>query len=121
MAYLHLLHPDIGPRYPDRDFIAREVVGHLRIASGRFPEDPELCRLVDQLTKHSEEFKGHWERHTVRTKSYGVKRVDHPEAGPLTLSYEITHFPQDPDQTLLVYTAAPGSPEEKALQAMAKG
>ncbi|WP_328770870.1 helix-turn-helix transcriptional regulator [Streptomyces sp. NBC_00286] len=121
LAYLHLLHPDIGPRYPDRDFIAREVVGHLRIASGRFPEDPELCRLVDQLTKHSEEFKGHWERHTVRTKSYGVKRVDHPEAGPLTLSYEITHFPQDPDQTLLVYTAAPGSPEEKALQAMAKG
>lgn len=50
-----------------------------------------------------------------------MQRVDHAEAGPFTLSYEITHFPQDPEQTLLVHTAAPGSPEEKARQVMAKG
>jgi transcriptional regulator with XRE-family HTH domain len=121
LARLHLLHPEIGPRYPDVDVIAREVVGHLRVAAGRFPQDPELWRLVDELTAHCEEFRRHWESHTVGTKSYGVKRVDHPEAGPLTLSYEMTQFPQDPEQSLLVYTAAPGSPEEKALQAMAKG
>ncbi|WP_194236190.1 hypothetical protein [Streptomyces acidicola] len=32
----------------------------------------------------------------MRTKSHGLKRIDHPEAGPLPLSYEITHFPQNP-------------------------
>ncbi|GAA3985005.1 helix-turn-helix transcriptional regulator [Streptomyces marokkonensis] len=120
LCRLHLLNDEIGGRYPDREMIAREAVGHLRIAAGRFPEDPELWRLVEELNEGSEEFRRHWQQHTVRTKSHGLKRIDHPEAGPLTLSYEITHFPQDPELSLLVYTAAPGSPEEEALRVMAK-
>ncbi|GGZ52177.1 helix-turn-helix transcriptional regulator [Streptomyces bluensis] len=119
LCRLHLLNDEIGRRYPDREMIAREAVGHLRLAAGRFPDDPELWRLVEELNERSEEFRRHWRLHTVRTKSHGLKRVDHPEAGPLTLSYEITHFPQDPELSLLVYTAAPGSPEEKALRVMA--
>ncbi|MFJ2558180.1 MULTISPECIES: hypothetical protein [unclassified Streptomyces] len=99
--------------------VAREAVGHLRIAAGLFPDDPELWRLVGELTERSEEFRHHWARHTVRTKSYGLKRIDHPEAGSLTLSYEITHFPQDEELNLLVYTAAPGTPEEQALRRLA--
>ncbi|MFJ6571238.1 helix-turn-helix transcriptional regulator [Streptomyces sp. NPDC091292] len=120
LCRLHLLDDEIGARYPDREMIAREAVGHLRIAAGRFPQDPELWRLVGELTAHSPEFRNHWERHTVRTKSYGVKRVDHPAAGPLSLTYEITRFPQDPELSLLVYTAPPGSREEKALLTMAE-
>lgn len=120
LCRLHLLNEEIGPRFPDREMIAREAVGHLRIAAGRFPQDPKLWQLVGELTTRSEEFRRHWERHTVRTKSYGLKRINHPEAGPLTLSYEITRFPQDPELSLLVYTAAPGSPEEEALRVMAK-
>ncbi|MDG9728171.1 MULTISPECIES: helix-turn-helix transcriptional regulator [unclassified Streptomyces] len=120
LCRLHLLNDEIGSRYPDREMIAREAVGHLRIAASRFPEDPELWRLVEELNQGSEEFRRHWQRHTVRTKSHGLKRIDHPEAGPLTLSYEITHFPQDPELSLLVYTAAPGTPEEEALRVMAK-
>ncbi|MFF3815766.1 helix-turn-helix transcriptional regulator [Streptomyces bluensis] len=120
LCRLHLLNDEIGRRYPDREMIAREAVGHLRLAAGRFPDDPELWRLVEELNERSEEFRRHWRLHTVRTKSHGLKRIDHPEAGPLTLSYEITHFPQDPELSLLVYTAAPGSPEEKALRLMAE-
>ncbi|MGC9500728.1 helix-turn-helix transcriptional regulator [Streptomyces sp. WG7] len=120
LCRLHLLNDEIGRRYPDREMIAREAVGHLRIAAGRFPEDPELWRLVEELNEGSEEFRRHWQQHTVRTKSHGLKRIDHPVAGPLTLSYEITRFPQDPELSLLVYTAAPGSPEEEALRVMAK-
>ncbi|MFC4469515.1 hypothetical protein ACFPH6_34250 [Streptomyces xiangluensis] len=45
--------------------------------------------------------------------------MDHPGAGPLTVSYEITHFP-DPELSLLVYGAQPGSPEEETLRVMAK-
>ncbi|MGI5349744.1 helix-turn-helix transcriptional regulator [Streptomyces sp. CA-250714] len=120
MCRLHLLNAEIGSRYPDREMIAREAVGHLRIAAGRHPEDPELWRLVAELVEHSPEFRQHWELHTVRTKSYGIKHIDHPDAGPLALTYEITHFPQDPELALLVYTAAPGTPEEDALRLMAK-
>ncbi|MFP3989719.1 helix-turn-helix transcriptional regulator [Streptomyces sp. E11-3] len=120
LCRLHLLNDEIGRRYPDRDMVAREAVGQLRIAAGRFPDDPELWRLVEDLTERSEEFRRYWNQHAVRTKAYGFKRIDHPDAGPLTLSYEITHFPQDPDLSLLVYTAPPGSPEEDALRVLAK-
>lgn len=120
MARLHLLDAEIGGRYPDVDFIAREVVGQLRIAAGRYPRDAALHRLIAELAAKSPEFRHHWERHAVHTKSSGFKRVNHPEAGPLTLAYEITHFPQDPDLSLLVYTAAPDTPEAQALRLMAK-
>ncbi|MEU0741135.1 helix-turn-helix transcriptional regulator [Streptomyces sp. NPDC006134] len=116
LARLHLLDQEIGPRYPDRDIIAREVVGHLRIAAGRHPRDGELRRLVGELLDGSAEFRRHWEQHAVRVKSSGFKRVRHPQAGPLTLAYEITQFPHDPDVSLLVYTAAPGTPEAEALR-----
>ncbi|MFC9425901.1 helix-turn-helix transcriptional regulator [Streptomyces sp. NPDC056987] len=119
LCRLHLLDAEIGGRYPDRDMIAREAVGHLRIAAGVFPDDPELWELVDELKARSPEFRHHWARHTVRTKAFGLKRIDHPEAGPLTLSYEITHFPQDTELSLLVYTAAPGTREERVLRKLA--
>ncbi|MFD7288904.1 helix-turn-helix transcriptional regulator [Streptomyces sp. NPDC059863] len=116
---LHLLDTTIGERYPDRDMVAREVVGQLRIAAGVVPDDPELWELVNELKAGSAEFRHHWAQHTVRTKAYGLKRIDHPELGSLTLSYEITRFPQDTELSLLVYTAAPGTPEDKALQSLA--
>ncbi|MGS2591714.1 helix-turn-helix transcriptional regulator [Streptomyces hebeiensis] len=121
LVRLHLLDPEIGRRYPDVDTIAREAVGHLRIAAGTHPDDPELWELVEEVSARSEEFRRHWARHTVRTKAYGVKRVEHPEAGPLTLTYEVTRFPQDAELSLLVYTAERGSAEEVALRDFAKG
>ncbi len=120
LSRLHLLDPVIGARYPDRDMVARETVGHLRIAAGAHPDDPLLAELVEELRRESVEFETHWQRHTVRTKAYGIKLIDHPEAGRLALSYELTRFPQDPEVSLLVYTAAPGSREEAALRLLGK-
>ncbi|NGN70391.1 helix-turn-helix domain-containing protein [Streptomyces sp. A7024] len=119
LARLHLTDPEIGARYPERDFIAREVVGHLRLAAGQHPDDSELSRLIAELTVESAEFRHHWALHTVKTKSYGRKRINHPVAGPLSLSFELTTFPQDPDLALLAYTAAPDSREAEALRLLA--
>ncbi|MFD3523571.1 helix-turn-helix transcriptional regulator [Streptomyces sp. NPDC058653] len=119
MCRLHLLDEEIGSRYPDRDMVAREAVGSLRIAAGIHPDDGELRELVDELKEHSAEFRHYWAQHTVRTKSHGIKLIDHPHLGFLKLTYEITHFPQDQELSLLVYTAGPGTPEEKALRELA--
>lgn len=75
---------------------------------------------MDELSKHSAEFRHHWARHTVRTKAHGVKLIDHPHLGILRLAYEITHFPQDAELSPLICTAAPGTPEEQALRALAE-
>jgi hypothetical protein len=40
-------------------------------------------------------------------------------AGDLTLDYETLTLPGDPDQTLFLYTAEPGSASRKALDLLA--
>jgi hypothetical protein len=64
----------------------------------------------------SEPFRRLWPRHDVRKRAHGMKRLQHPLVGPLTLSYETLLLPGDDDQTLCVYTADPGSQSETALR-----
>lgn len=42
------------------------------------------------------------------------KRFAHPQLGPLELDCDVLTVPGD-DQVLIVYSAAPGSPEAEAL------
>ncbi|MGK8522572.1 helix-turn-helix transcriptional regulator [Nocardia asteroides] len=120
LARLHMLHPEVSRRYPDQDFIARELVAHLRVARGRYPQDTELTRLIDELLIGSPIFAQQWNLHPVRTKSHGYKRFSHPELGNLTLGFEMSVLPGDSERTLIVYTAAQGTPEAAALQKIAR-
>ncbi|MFC8716038.1 helix-turn-helix domain-containing protein [Kitasatospora sp. NPDC057198] len=69
--------------------VARETVGHLRTAAAHHPDDPQLAALLTELRSHSREFTLWWEDHTVLERTTGTKRVQHPEAGPLLLHYDI--------------------------------
>jgi transcriptional regulator with XRE-family HTH domain len=111
---------DEGSRllYPDWDAIAAETVAYLRLIAGDDPDDPELIELVGELSLRSEPFRRLWGRHDVRSKSFGVKRFDHPQVGPLELQYECLQLP-DAGQLLVMYTAAPGSASETALTLLA--
>ena len=105
--------------YPDWTLVAADTVGVLRLAAGRYPDDPRLTELVGELAMKSPEFRRWWADHHVREKTHGTKRYHHPVVGELTVSYESITFPDDPDQTLCVYTAEPGSPAETALRLLA--
>jgi transcriptional regulator with XRE-family HTH domain len=109
---------DDGARelYPDWEQGAREAVAYLRFAAGRYPDDSELAALVGELSVKSADFRRWWARHDVRAKSNGRKRLQHPIVGPITLSYEALTLAGDPDQVLIIYTAAPGSESETALR-----
>jgi len=74
---------------------------------------------VGELSLRSEPFRRLWARHDVKSKSFGVKRFEHPQVGPLELQYETLRLP-DADQLLVTYTAAPGSPSETALALLAQ-
>ncbi|WP_326794469.1 helix-turn-helix transcriptional regulator [Streptomyces sp. NBC_01808] len=116
VARLVLLDEDVVRLYPDREFVARDTVGHLRVDAGRNPDDPKLAALVGELSLKSEEFRKHWASHTVKSKSHGYKRIDHPVVGRLTLNFETLHLPDDPEQFLTVYTAPAGSPDAERLR-----
>ncbi|SED59201.1 Helix-turn-helix domain-containing protein [Amycolatopsis tolypomycina] len=105
--------------YPEWDTVSREVVANLRAESGRHPGDPELARLVDELSRASAEFRELWAEHAVREKAQGWKVLANPVVGELRLRYETLRLPDDPDQGLVIYHAEPGSESERALGLLA--
>jgi hypothetical protein len=99
----------------DWEAVARDSVAALHRDAGRYPDDEELAALVGELSVKSEEFRGWWAEHAVMERSHGIKRYHHPVVGDVTVSYEAMALIDDPDQTLFVYTAEPGSPSETGL------
>ncbi len=66
----------------------------------------------------SPEFAAIWAEHTVGATHTDRKRFAHPQLGEMEL-YCQTLFDPDQSQTLLVFTAVPGSPSYEKLQMLA--
>lgn len=94
---------------------ARASVADLRVAYGRYPGDPGLASLVTSLLATSPRFAELWNAHDVEERRQLVKRVDHPDLGPLEFECQVLHIP-DTDQRLIVYVPAAGSPTEAAFR-----
>ncbi|MFF1646392.1 helix-turn-helix transcriptional regulator [Streptomyces sp. NPDC058240] len=103
------LEPAARKLYPDWAAVAAETVAYLRLDAGLHPDDKRLATLVGELSLKSDDFRRLWADHQVKSKTYGVKRIDHPVAGELVLPYETLGAAGDPDQCLVVYTPEPGS------------
>ncbi len=95
----------------------RALVADLRRAAARYPDDPGLRRLVDDLRRGSARFARLWALREVDDRHSDRKTVHHPEFGPLVLDCDVLAVHGD-DQVLLVYSAAPGTPEARALELM---
>jgi transcriptional regulator with XRE-family HTH domain len=105
--------------YGDWEGIARAAVGSLRAEAGRDPYGRALTDLVGELSLRSEEFRVRWAAHDVDYYRSGIQSFRHPLAGDLTLSYDALEIPADPGQTIVAYTAEPGSPSQQALNLLA--
>jgi transcriptional regulator with XRE-family HTH domain len=99
--------------------VAAETAAALRLDAGRYPDDPDLSALVGELSVKSEHFRQWWADHQVLARTSGTKRYRHPLVGDLTVTYQALKLPEDPDQTLFVYTAASGTPDHNALRLLA--
>jgi len=117
-ARLIFLDEHIGAMFTDRRRKARDIVAFLHLDAGRHPDDPLLAELVGELSLHSQLFRQLWPEHPVGDKSHAAYEVQHPVAGPLLLAQEALRAP-DPDQTLVTYTAEPGSPSQESLRMLA--
>jgi transcriptional regulator with XRE-family HTH domain len=105
--------------YRDRDGIARQAVGSLRAEAGRAPHDRALASLVGELSVRSQEFRERWAAHDVEYYRSGVQPFRHPLAGDLDLDYDALEIPADPGQTIIAYSAVPGSAARDALDILA--
>jgi transcriptional regulator with XRE-family HTH domain len=105
--------------YPDWDLAAEMSVANLRTAAGKDPHDRGLQDLVGELSTRSDDFRRRWGAHNVRTHGTGIKTFHHHIVGDLTLAYESMDLRAEPDLTMTLYTAEPGSPTDDALQLLA--
>ncbi|MEU8587403.1 helix-turn-helix transcriptional regulator [Streptomyces sp. NPDC048664] len=93
------------------------AVARLRRAADRYPHDPRLTALLAALHAGSEEFRRIWRTHPVHAPGHRTKTLDHPVAGPLRLNCDVLLVPED-DQEVVLITADPGSPSQRALQGL---
>jgi transcriptional regulator with XRE-family HTH domain len=105
--------------YRDRDGITRQAVGSLRAEAGRAPYDRALTGLVGELSMRSQEFRERWAAHDVDYYRSGLQPFHHPVAGDLDLDYDALEIPADPGQTIITYSAEPGSAPRHALDVLA--
>ncbi|MFD7654321.1 helix-turn-helix transcriptional regulator [Actinosynnema sp. NPDC059797] len=90
------------------------VVLELRAALARYPADPGVTELVDELRDGSPDFARLWERHDVRAAPVLTKTFHHPVVGRVTVDCDTLAL-TDRDQHLVVYSAPPGSSDAEAL------
>ncbi len=105
--------------YADWENCTLAVVGHLRLAAGKYPEDPRLASLIGELAMGSERFRRLWARADVRARTQGPKAYRHPLVGLLELHQENFALPDESGLELLVLSAAPDSPAEDGLRLLA--
>ncbi|MEV0553335.1 MULTISPECIES: helix-turn-helix transcriptional regulator [unclassified Streptomyces] len=120
LARLYFLHEEQSRSlYPEWEAGGEYMAATLRADVGRHPDDPALGALIADLLEHSAQFRRCWDQQHVRGLCYGVKHVTHPVVGELWLHYESLPLPSDPGQTLVTFTAEPGSATDKSLRLLA--
>ena len=91
------------------------VVSDLRRASGRFPRDRRLARLIRELTDGNETFARLWAAGTVGPHREDRKVVEHPSVGPVTVDCDVL-TDGDAELKIVILTAAPDTADETNLR-----
>jgi transcriptional regulator with XRE-family HTH domain len=113
------LDPASHDFYVEWQTVARDLVASLRSEAGRTPYDRGVTDLVGELSTLSEPFRAWWAAHDVRLHRSATKLMHHPLFGDIQVSGEALAISADPDLTMIVYTAEPGSPSAEALSFLA--
>ena len=92
----------------------QDVAMQLHSALARYPADPAVRGLVEDLRQGSAEFVRLWERHDVQAPPTLTKTFRHPTVGAVTVDCDVLLLP-DRDQHVVLYTAPPGSSDAHAL------
>ena len=92
----------------------QSVVMRLRTTLARYPSDPVVTGLVEELREGSAEFARLWERHDVQAAPMLRKTFRHPAVGEITVDCDALTL-TDRDQHVVLYTAPQGSRDADAL------
>lgn len=108
--------------WTDEHFLrfTRSTIADLRASYARYPSDPEIESVVSEMLALSPHFAQMWASYEVEARGPMLKRVDHPDAGPLEFECQVLHIAET-GQRLIAYCAAPGSLTEAVFRDLAAG
>ena len=117
MVYRWFTEPAARLIYPveDHPTHGRVFTAGLRHAYTRDGAGSRAAAIVDALLAVSPEFTAVWREHDVTATHLDVKRFVHPQLGALELHCQNLLDPEQA-QTLLVFTAVPGTESAEKLQ-----
>ena len=114
-AFLGPAQPDTTPYGISDDAEFRHsVVMQLRAAHARYPSDPAVTGLVEELCDGRPEFARLWARHDVQAAPMLTKTFRHPTVGEITVDCDSLML-TDRDQHLVLYSAPRRSHDAEAL------
>ncbi|MEU6375603.1 helix-turn-helix transcriptional regulator [Streptomyces sp. NPDC046909] len=91
------------------------MVAELRATAARYPADPQLRRLIEELRAGSERFSELWDAGVVGRLEASRKTIEHPQVGLLTLDCDLLRV-EGNDLHILVYSAEPGTEAAEKLE-----
>ena len=89
---------------------ARFALAAFRLDVARAGDYPETAALAVELLATSADFRRLWAENELRGHGVGVKRLNHPVAGPLSLEY--SSFAVEGSDGLTMFVYAPASPAD---------
>jgi transcriptional regulator with XRE-family HTH domain len=117
IIYRWFSDPDERTTYPPDDHLthSRVYVAQLRTVASREGRGSRAATLAERLCAENSEFATLWAQHEVGINYTNRKRILHPQVGMISLHCQTLVDP-DQAQSLLVFTATPGTEDHDKLR-----
>lgn len=105
----------VRAKQEDWESVARYVVAAFRadVTRAGAATSDEVAALVEELCRISPEFKVLWRSNDVMAHSEGIKRIRHPEAGPIAMEFSSFAVGGRPELGMVVYNPATPADAER--------
>lgn len=91
------------------------MVTDLRASLARYPRDPDLRALIEELRAGYDDFARLWDQPVVGFHQSEQKTIRHPDVGTFTIDCDVLAIPGS-DLRMVVYTAAPNTEAAEKLR-----
>ncbi len=109
--YLLFLYPPFRTLIVDWEQLAHEMLSTFRAARARAEDTAPFDKIVEEISRSSQEFRSWWPNIEVKVFQEGLKRLRHPRFGRVDYTYVALVPEGRPDLSLVAYLPRQGTGE----------